>query len=105
MPAARVVLSNNTPKKSEEKGGRGAKRGEEKKKTKVLNMYFELNVAGQASRHDGTTCMDGCLCTQKYTQTHSCALKKTKMDKHNTHIRMHTQTHIVRLKEMTLVLI
>lgn len=68
-------------------------------------MYFELNVAGQASRHDGTTCMDDRLCTQKYTQTRTRALKKAKTDTHNTHTHTHAHTHIVRLKEMTLVLI
>lgn len=37
---------------------RKARKGGSEKKNKVLNMYFKPNMAGQASRHDGTTCMD-----------------------------------------------
>lgn len=95
LPAARVVLSNNTLKWREP--GRGAKRGEEKKKSKVLNMYFEPNVAGQASRHDGTTCMDNRL----LTGVRAHAPKNTYIPTTDTH----PHTHNVRLKEMMTVLI
>lgn len=58
-------------------------------------MYFEKNVAGQASRHDGTTCMDN--------HTHTHANMHRYMLRHPKDTRAHTSN--VRLKELTPVLI
>lgn len=83
-----------------ERTGSEAKRGEEEKKNelKVLNMYFDQSAAGQASRRDGTTCVDIRARTRLRSNVHTACSYTQKKD-------IHGHSHNVRLKELRPVLI
>lgn len=63
-------------------------------------MYFEQNVAGQANRRDGTTCMDTTAHTN-IQRNMPCTQKDTQKKPTDTHAHAYS----VRLKDMTPVLI